>query len=86
MTASMTDPSVVDLLRKKTSNIVGWHAYTNALQENIKEKIKDGSVKVDENLGIEEGATMIIGGTCAAMRSIGIMHTLGFREFHLFWI
>jgi hypothetical protein len=84
MTASMTDPSVVDLLRKKTSNIVGWHAYTNALQENIQEKVRNGSVKVDENLGIEEGATMIIGGTCAAMRSIGIMHTLGFREFHLF--
>tara|TARA_R100001086_G_scaffold245196_2_gene175808 strand:- start:700 stop:3018 length:2319 start_codon:yes stop_codon:yes gene_type:complete len=84
MTASMTDPSVVDLLREKTSNIVGWHAYTNALQENIKEKVQDGSVKVDENLGIKEGATMIIGGTCAAMRSIGIMHTLGFREFHLF--
>ena len=27
---------------------------------------------------------MITGGTCAAMRSIGIMHTLGFRKFHLF--
>ena len=27
---------------------------------------------------------MITGGTCAAMRSIGLMHTLGFRDFHLF--
>lgn len=84
MAASMTDPSVIDLLRKKTKNIVGWHAYTNALQENIKDQVKNDAVKIDEKLGIKEGATMIIGGTCAAMRSIGIMHTLGFREFHLF--
>ena len=35
-------------------------------------------------MGIPEGATLITGGTCAAMRSVGIMHTLGFRRFHLF--
>ena len=28
--------------------------------------------------------TLITGGTCAAMRILGIMHTMGFRKFHLF--
>ena len=37
-----------------------------------------------EDLGIPEGATLITGGTCAAMRILGIMHTMGFRKFHLF--
>ena len=31
-----------------------------------------------------QGTTLITGGTCAAMRSIGILHTLGFRHIHLF--
>ena len=35
-------------------------------------------------LGIPEGATLITGGTCAAMRCLGIMHTMGFRKFDLF--
>jgi hypothetical protein len=31
-----------------------------------------------------QGTTLITGGTCAAMRSIGILHTMGFRHIHLF--
>ena len=69
---------------KKTNNIIGWHAFTQSLQENQKDQLVNNAVKVNEELGIQEGATMITGGTCAAMRSIGIMHTLGFRKFHLF--
>ena len=41
-------------------------------------------IKVEESLGIEEGAMLITGGTCAAMRAISIMHTIGFRKFELF--
>ncbi len=84
MPASMTDPSIVKLIKEKTDNIIGWHAFTQSLQENQKDQLVNNAVKVNEELGIQEGATMITGGTCAAMRSIGIMHTLGFRKFHLF--
>lgn len=84
MPASMTDPSITKLIKKKTNNIIGWHAFTQSLQENQKDKLVNNAVKVNEELGIAEGATMITGRTCAAMRSIGIMHTLGFRKFHLF--
>ena len=31
-----------------------------------------------------EGQQLITGGTCSAMRSVGLMHTLGFRSFHIF--
>lgn len=37
-----------------------------------------------EELNIPKGATLITGGTCAAMRSIGMLHTMGFRDVHLF--
>tara|TARA_R100001086_G_scaffold190829_1_gene108209 strand:- start:82 stop:2376 length:2295 start_codon:yes stop_codon:yes gene_type:complete len=83
LNASMTDPSVTNLIKSKTDNIIGWHAFSEALRDTKAEKQKK-AITVKEELGIEAGATMIVGGTCAAMRSIGIMHTLGFRTFHLF--
>ena len=83
-TASMTDPSVTRFLKKRTSKIVGWHAFTQTLQEDIKQKVVDKHIKVAESLGIEEGAMLITGGTCAAMRAISLMHTLGFRKYELF--
>jgi len=88
--ASMTEPSVTNFLMDKKAKIIGWHAYTQALQKNIEEQKKahesgqQTKLVVEKDLGIEEGATLITGGTCAAMRTIGIMHTLGFRRFHLF--
>jgi|TARA_R110000824_G_scaffold60572_3_gene161818 hypothetical protein len=88
--ASMTEPSVTRYLLKKKAKLIGWHAYTQALQKNIEEQknaAQSGNkakLIVEKDLGIEEGATLITGGTCAAMRTIGIMHTLGFRKFHLF--
>tara|TARA_R100001244_G_scaffold92177_3_gene69660 strand:- start:318 stop:2582 length:2265 start_codon:yes stop_codon:yes gene_type:complete len=85
--ASMTEPSVTKFLLDKKANVWGWHAFSQALQKNIEgeqQKIKEGSLTLETGLGIPEGATLITGGTCAAMRSVGIMHTLGFRRFHLF--
>jgi len=84
--ASMTDPSVLEFIRKQTDNIYGWHAFTESLREEKERNagVKNNQVKIIEELGLPEGATLIVGGTCAAMRSIGILHTLGFRHVHLF--
>jgi hypothetical protein len=80
LVASMTDPSVTNHLLKKKAKVKGWQAYSDALRDmNIKDK-----VVVDKETGIEEGSTLITGGTCAAMRTIAIAHTLGFRNFELF--
>ena len=84
--ASMTDPSVTKYLIEKKANIYGWHAFTESLRKDSEREteIKDQKISVMEDLGIPEGATLITGGTCAAMRILGIMHTMGFRKFHLF--
>jgi hypothetical protein len=78
--ASMTDPSVTNYLIKKGANIKGWQAYSDAIRDmGVKEK-----VVVDKGTGIGEGATLVTGGTCAAMRTISLAHILGFRNFELF--
>ena len=84
--ASMTDPSVTKYLQSKDANIWGWHAFTESLRdpEEQKKGIQNNQVKINEELGIPQGSTLITGGTCAAMRAIGIMHTMGFRRFDLF--
>ncbi len=66
--ASMTNIEVTKYLHKKKAKIIGWHAYTGALLE----------------LQDLQGEQLITGGTCSAMRSVGLMHTLGFRSFHIF--
>ena len=84
--ASMTDPSVTKHIRDSKGKIWGWHAFTDFMrqeQERGKEIINQ-TVQLNEELGIPQGATLITGGTCAAMRGIGLMHTMGFREIHLF--
>ena len=70
LVASMTDPSVVDLLQEKGASIIGWHAFSEAVKGGIE--------------GTGEEVLMITGGTNAGLRTIGIGHTLGFREFHLY--
>ena len=84
--ASMTDPSVTNFLLDSDARIWGWHAFTDSLrQENEQGSIiENHQVKLNEELGIPKGATLITGGTCAAMRSIGLLHTMGFRDIHLF--
>ena len=84
--ASMTDPSVTKYLISKGAEIHGWHAFTESLRDPIEQnkKMVDNSVTLDPAIGIPPGATLITGGTCAAMRSLGIFHTMGFRSFDLF--
>jgi len=84
--ASMTDPSVTKYLIDKGAEIHGWHAFTESLRDPIEKnkKMVDNSVTLDPDIGIPPGATLITGGTCAAMRSLGIFHTMGFRSFDLF--
>jgi hypothetical protein len=84
--ASMTDPSVTKYLQENNADIWGWHAFTESLRdpEEQKKGIQNNQVKLNDTLGIPQGATLITGGTCAAMRSIGMMHTMGFRDLHLF--
>ena len=84
--ASMTDPSVTEYLKEKGADIYGWHAFTESLrdEEERKKGITNNQVTLREDIGIPKGATLITGGTCAAMRAIGIMHTMGFRYFDLF--
>jgi hypothetical protein len=86
LVASMTDPSVTKYLHEHTDNIWGWHAFTESLRddEDRKTPTQNNQVKIREDLGMTQGTTLITGGTCAAMRSIGILHTLGFRHIHLF--
>ena len=65
---------------KKGANIKGWSAYSEALRDtSITDKLQ-----IAKGTGIEEGETLVSGGTCAAMRTISIAHILGFRNFELF--
>ena len=84
--ASMTDPSVTNHLIKQKADIWGWHAFTESLRdpEEQKKGIVNNQVTLNEELGIPKGSTLITGGTCAAMRTLGLMYTLGFRSFKLF--
>ena len=84
--ASTTDPSVTEHLIANNANIYGWHAFTESLRDDDdrKKPIQNNTVQLKEELGIPKGATLITGGTCAAMRALGIMHTMGFRYFDLF--
>jgi hypothetical protein len=82
----MTDPTVTQHLLDNGANIHGWHAYTESLRstEEQKKAVHNNSVTLDPNIGIPQGSTLITGGTCAAMRALGIFHTMGFRYFDLF--
>ena len=84
--ASMTDPSVTEHLIERDARIWGWHAFTDSLREEDEQgkAIENQQVKLSQELGIPQGATLITGGTCAAMRGIGMLHTMGFRDIHLF--
>ncbi len=84
--ASMTDPSVTEYLIERKADIWGWHAFTESLRdpEEQKKGIHNNIVTLNKDLGLPEGTTLITGGTCAAMRALGIMHTMGFRFFELF--
>tara|TARA_R110000744_G_scaffold46911_5_gene103548 strand:+ start:16806 stop:19085 length:2280 start_codon:yes stop_codon:yes gene_type:complete len=80
LVASMTDPSVTKYLQYYKADVYGWHAYTDSIR-NMQEQSK---IEIHEDVPIPEGATLVTGGTAAAMRAIGMFHILGFRYFHLF--
>ena len=68
--ASMTDPSVTRYLIERGANIIGFHAYSNAIQR----------VAQEEDFPLDPDTVYITGGTCAATRAVGLLHTLGFRR------
>jgi hypothetical protein len=84
--ATMTDPSVTNYLMERKADIWGWNAFTESLRddEDRKQGIQNNQVKIRDDIGLPKGATLITGGTCAAMRAIGMLHTMGFRTVHLF--
>ena len=71
LVASMTHPSTVEHLRSINANLRLWHAFTQTLAES-------------RALPAEE--IMIAGGTCAALRAVGILYTMGFRRFHFYGV
>ena len=84
--ASMTNPSVTRLLKKQGANLWGWHAFSETLRASTDKNrpVRDNTIQVSEEFDIPPDTTFITGGTCAAMRAIGMMHILGFRTFDLF--
>ena len=80
LVASMTDTSVTKYLMERTPNVYGWHAYSEAVRDSA---IK-GNFEINSRANIGKDTTFVTGGTCAAMRAFGMMHILGFRNFHLF--
>ena len=78
--ASMTDLSVTDYILERTDNVLGFHAFTDAVRDM---SVTD-SVKINEELGIKKGEVLISGGTCSATRTLGLLDTIGYRNVHLF--
>lgn len=68
--ATMTHPSVRELLEKQGANIIGWHAMTAAL-----EKANLPETKIGMTVG---------GGTCAATRLPVLAYLMGFRRFDFY--
>lgn len=62
--ASMTDTSVTKLVLSKTSNVVGWFAWTQALAKSKP----------------PEDHPIVTGGTCSAWRCFGLLKVLGFSK------
>lgn len=65
--ATMVFPEVLDHLISKGAKILGWDAFTNAIKDRP----------------LPQGRFWITGGTCSAMRILGVGHVLGFREYRL---
>lgn len=68
--ASMTDKAMVDFLVDNHYDVWGWHAWNSAVK------------LVPELEGTDH--FFVQGGTCSAMRSVGLMYTMGFRRFILY--
>lgn len=69
--ASMTSVEMTKFIKSKGCPIVGWHALTAATMEWSKNK---------------PNAILVAGGTCSIIRSVGLFHTLGFRDFEIYGV
>ena len=72
LVASMTDPSVTELLLHKKLKVKAWHAYTDAIMEE-----PGKTLEVAKGLPIAKDVTLVTGGTASAMRAIGMFHSFG---------
>lgn len=77
--ASMTDVSVTQYLLEHTDEVYGWHAFSEAVKQSA-----EGKFTLDGKANLPPESLFISGGTCSAMRAIGLFHVMGFRQFHLF--
>jgi predicted O-methyltransferase YrrM len=80
LVASMTDTSVFNHLLGLDAKIKGWHAYSDAIRNpDVQDKLA-----IADGVNIHEGAVLVTGGTCAALRAFGMFHILGFRNFIMY--
>jgi hypothetical protein len=68
--ATMTHPSVTELLMERGARLLGWHAYTQGTQ--------------NANLAEMKVGLTVSGGTCAATRLPMLAFTMGFRRFDFY--
>ena len=68
LVASMTNPEVTQYLLDRGDLVMGWNAFSQA------------SSKLPEL----KNKMLVTGGTCAAMRAVGLGHTMGYRKFDLY--
>ena len=66
--ASMTHPSVTKFMLEQGVKIVGWHAYSQAAAK----------------YALPKDSFWITGGTCSALRTLMLAHTLGFRTMNMY--
>ena len=76
----MTNSAVTKFLMEKTDNVLGWNAYSQSLKKSYDE----GKFSIEGKPQIASDSVFVTGGTCSAMRAIGMTHILGFRNIHLF--
>lgn len=70
LVATMTHPSVRELLDNRGAQVLGWHAYTQSTQ--------------NANLPEFQLGTVIGGGTCAATRMPTLAYVMGFRRLEFY--
>lgn len=66
--ATMGIPELTEDLIKKGAQVIGFHAFSDA----------------SKKYPWPPNTTLVSGGTCAALRAIGVAHTMGFRTVHMF--
>ena len=69
--ASCVHPAVVDKLRRRKAHVFLWHAY-------------EGQWSFDLIVKHELGAAMVGGGANAGLRSLAVLHAMGYRKMHVF--